>query len=368
MSEFYIGVMSGTSLDGIDIALCEIKEYSFELIHEASYPFDTELKETIFDAINNPITLKEIGELDTRLGEMYAHALERFLLNKKIQKESIGAIGLHGQTVWHEPTGMYPFSMQLGNANVVAARTGIPVVSDFRRKDIALGGQGAPFAPAFHHYLFSRLEGNIAVLNIGGMANLSILGDELRGYDTGCGNVLMDYWIAKHSGTPYDEDGVWARSGTPNKELLKELLKEPYFSKEAPKSTGRELFNGAWLQKQLENFAWKNRNTFYTKARDIQATLLELTAISITNEVKKTPTTLLITCGGGAQNRYLMQRLKEELSGVEIVSSDECGVSSKYMEAMAFAWLAHERIHKKCVKIASVTGALKDSILGAIYE
>ena len=368
MSEFYIGVMSGTSLDGIDIVLCEIKENSFELLHEASYTFDAELKETVLDAIGASVTLKKLGELDTQLGEMYAYALEQFISTKKIKKESIGAIGLHGQTVWHEPDAIFPFSMQLGNANVVAARTGIRVVSDFRRKDIALGGQGAPFAPAFHHYLFSRLEGNIAVLNIGGMANLTIIGDELKGYDTGCGNVLMDYWIAKYSGTPYDEDGAWAKSGTPNRELLKELLREPYFSKEPPKSTGRELFNGAWLQKQLESFAWKNRNNFYVKARDVQATLLELTAVSIANEVKKTQTTLLITCGGGAQNGYLMQRLQEELDGITIVSSDECGVSSKYMEAMAFAWLAHERIHKKCVKISSVTGALKDSILGAIYE
>ncbi len=200
------------------------------------------------------------------------------------------------------------------------------------------------------------------------MANLSILGQNLIGYDTGCGNVLMDYWISQNSSLAYDEGGAWAKSGTPNSDLLKEMLKEPYFSKKAPKSTGRELFNAQWLKKELDNFAKKNPSAPYLKSRDVQATLLELTAKSIANEVKKSGIDMLIVCGGGAKNSYLMERLGGELGGIEIVSSDECGVSSEFMEAMAFAWLAHERIHKKCVKISSVTGASKDSILGAIYE
>lgn len=368
MSEFYIGVMSGTSLDGIDIALCEIKEESFELTHAASYPFDERVKKDVLAAINGSTTLRAIGELDTRLGKMYANALMHFISRNKIDKNSIKAIGLHGQTLWHEPESEYPFSMQLGNANVVTALTGVSVVSDFRQKDVALGGQGAPFAPAFHQFLFSRLGGKVAVLNIGGMANLSILGDTLFGYDTGCGNVLMDYWVSQNNSVSYDEDGAWARSGSPSDGLLKEMLAEPYFSKKAPKSTGRELFNAKWLEEKLENFAKKTKNTLYLKSRDIQATLLELTVKSIANEVKKTPTNLLVVCGGGVKNLYLMERLRDELQNVEVVSSDECGVSSEFMEAMAFAWLAHERIHKKCVKISSVTGASKDSILGAIYE
>lgn len=368
MSEFYIGVMSGTSLDGIDIALCEIKDESFELIHSASYPFDEKVKKDVLAAISGPTTLVAIGELDTRLGKMYADAIEHFIARKRIDKNIIKAIGLHGQTLWHEPESEYPFSMQLGNANVITALTGVSVVSDFRRKDIALGGQGAPFAPAFHQFLFSRLGGNISVLNIGGMANLSILGKNVIGYDTGCGNVLMDYWISQNNSVTYDEDGTWARSGSANHELLKEMLREPYFSKKPPKSTGRELFNSTWLEKKLENFTKKTQNTLYLKSRDIQATLLELTVKSIANEVKKTPTNLLIVCGGGVKNTYLMERLSDELKNVEVVSSDECGVSSEFMEAMAFAWLAHERIHKKCVKISSITGASKDSILGAIYE
>ena len=273
--------MSGTSLDGIDIAYCQIKEHSFELLHSQTHPFDKEIKRRVLKAINTPVTLKQIGELDTHLGMMYADAIERFISQKKIDKKQITAIGLHGQTLWHEPDGDYPFSMQLGNPNVITALTGVRVVSDFRRKDIALGGQGAPFAPAFHQYIFSRLKAKIAVVNIGGMANLSILGEKLTGYDTGCGNVLMDYWVSLHNSATFDEDGRWAKSGTPNSELLEQMLKEPYFSKKAPKSTGRELFNGAWLERELEIFLQKKGGTLHIKNRDVQATLLELSLIHI---------------------------------------------------------------------------------------
>ena len=368
MSEFYIGVMSGTSLDGIDIAYCQIKQESFELLHSGAYPFDKEIKKEVLKAINTSTTLSKLGELDTRLGKMYADALERFISEKKIDKKQITAIGLHGQTLWHNPNSNYPFSMQLGNPNVITAQTGVSVVSDFRRKDIALGGQGAPFTPAFHQYLFSRLKANVAVLNIGGMANLTILGEKPIGYDTGCGNVLMDYWVWLHNSTTFDEDGKWAKSGTPNKELLKQMLSEPYFSKKAPKSTGRELFNGAWIKRELEVFIQKKGANSYIKKRDVQATLLELTVSSIVKEIKKNEISLLIVCGGGVKNGYLMHRLQEELKDIEVSSSDKYGASSEFVEAMAFAWLAHERVNKKCVKLSSVTGASKDSILGAIYE
>jgi len=361
MDELYIGVMSGTSLDGIDIALCEIKDESFELIYSYEYPFDEDLKVDILSAIDYSVTLKRLGELDTRLGRLFADSISTFIFEKNIDKKTIRAIGLHGQTLWHEPNSKFPFSMQLGNANVITAQTGVSVVSDFRQKDIALGGQGAPFAPIFHQFLFSRLEGNIAVLNIGGMANISILGEKLMGYDTGCGNVLLDYWISYSQNKPYDKDGEWARSGSVHGGLLKLMLSDPYFSKKAPKSTGRELFNKQWLKEQLKEFQHLN-------SEDVQATLLELTALSITNEVKKSSTNLLIVCGGGVKNIYLMKRLQAELNGIEVVSSDECGVSSEFMEAMTFAWLACERVHKRSVRLSSVTGAKKDSILGCIYE
>jgi anhydro-N-acetylmuramic acid kinase len=361
MDELYIGVMSGTSLDGIDIALCEIKGESFELLHSEGYPFDKKLKADILTAINSPTTLKTIGELDTRLGHLYANAINTFILTKKIDKKYIKAIGLHGQTLWHEPNGEFPFSMQLGNANVITVQTGVSVISDFRQKDIALGGQGAPFAPVFHQFMFCRLKGNIAVLNIGGMANLSILGEKLTGYDTGCGNILMDNWISSKKGLPYDKDGEWASSGTVNPKLLKLMLLDPYFSQKAPKSTGREYFNKKWLEKKLHDF-------IVVKDEDIQATLLELTAQTISNEVKKTSTDMLIVCGGGVKNTQLMKRLKTEINGVEVISSDECGVSSEFMESMAFAWLAYKRINKEKVELSSVTGSRENAMLGAIYE
>lgn len=361
MRGIYIGVMSGTSLDGIDIALCEIKDESFELLHAHEYPFDKKLKADILSAIEGPTTLEAIGTLDTRLGHLYADAINTFITEKKIDKKSIKAIGLHGQTLWHKPNGKNPFSMQLGNASLITAQTGVSVVSDFRQKDIALGGQGAPFAPAFHQYLFNRLEGEIAVVNIGGIANISILGDELKGYDVGCGNVLIDHWISKNKDLPFDEHGRWAASGEVNQRLLKLLLLDHYFTLSPPKSTGREYFSPEWLEEQLEDFV-------ALKDEDIQATLLEFTVKGISNEVKKTDTSLLIVCGGGLKNTQLMKRLKHELNGVEVVSSDECGVSSEFMEAMAFAWLACKRVHKEKVGLSSVTGAKEDSILGAIYE
>ena len=361
MSELYIGVMSGTSLDGIDIVLCEIKENSFELLNSCEYVFDDALKQDILSAINNQINLKTIGELDTRLGEIYAKTINAFIQKHKINKNKITAIGLHGQTLWHEPNSKHPFSMQLANSSLITTITGISVVSDFRQKDIALGGQGAPLTPAFHKFLFSRLEGNIAVLNIGGMANISILGNKLIGYDTGCGNVLMDLWISQNKALSFDEDGSWAKSGDINKHLLQIMLDDPYFSMPAPKSTGREYFNKKWLDNKLENFV-------SIDTQDVQATLLALTAQSIANEVKKTDTSTLIVCGGGVRNKHLMNSLHVELNNVEVLSSDECGVSSDFMEAMAFAWLAYKRIHKQNVEVKTVTGASENTILGCIYE
>ncbi len=352
--------MSGTSLDGIDIVLCEVKDESFELIHSKEYSFDIELKKDILEAIYNPINLKTIGELDTRLGEIYAKTINTFIQEYFIHKDKITAIGLHGQTLWHEPNSEYPFSMQLANSSLITTITGVSVVSDFRQKDIALGGQGAPLTPAFHKYIFSRLQGNIAVLNIGGMANISILGEELTGYDTGCGNVLLDYWISKNKNLAYDEDGAWASSGVINQSLLELMLSDPYFSLPAPKSTGREYFNQKWLEEKLSDFV--------TTDADIQATLLALTAQSIANEIKKTDTDMLIVCGGGVKNKKLMDSLHVALEGVEVFSSDECGVSSDFMEAMAFAWLAYKRVHKQKVDIKSVTGAKENTILGCIYE
>ena len=359
MSELYIGVMSGTSLDGIDVALCEIDSIHCKLITADEYPFDSELKREILEIIEGTTTLKQVGTIDKKLGLAFAHAVNRFVREKDLNLKDITAIGLHGQTLWHETHNEFPFSMQLGDASTVVANTGMKVVTDFRSMDVANGGEGAPFAPAFHQQLFSGFDEKVAVLNIGGMANITILGDNLQGWDTGCGNVLLDMWIQKSKGVPYDEDGEFARSGEVNQDLLNAMLRDDYFNKFPPKSTGREYFNETWFANHLPIF-----NSI--KDEDIQRTLLELTAKTVSNDVKNSDTQLLIICGGGTKNSFLMQRISE-LCEIKVMPSDKFGVSSTYMEAMAFAWFAYKRMHNEKVELSSVTGASKDSILGGIY-
>ncbi|MEA2091361.1 MAG: anhydro-N-acetylmuramic acid kinase [Campylobacterota bacterium] len=359
MSELYIGVMSGTSMDGIDISLCEIDDGKCLLKASSESHFSSALKNDILDAINSQTTLEQIGTIDNRLGHLFADAINSFIQKENIKAKNITAIGLHGQTLWHAPNSKNSFSMQLGDPNVVSAKTGIQIVADFRRMDMANGGQGAPFAPAFHQEVFKKLDKKTAVLNIGGMANITILGDELRGWDTGCGNVLMDMWIKECKNVSFDRDGEFAKSGEINNVLLDSMLDDEYFKKLPPKSTGREYFNDTWLANHLPLFQT-------IKDEDIQRTLLELTTTSIANDANKTDSELLIVCGGGAKNPLLMQRVREQCRA-EVKVSDEFGVSSAYMEAMAFAWLAYKRVHHEKVKLSSVTGAKKDSMLGGIY-
>jgi len=359
VKNLYIGVMSGTSLDGVDIALCEISTQECKLLEYKEFSFPPKLKELILGSINATLSLKDVGILDHKLGQLFASSLLDFLKLYNLNSKEIKAIGLHGQTLWHEPKGASPFSMQLGDANIVAAKTGITTVADFRRMDIANGGEGAPFAPAFHQFVFKQLKGKNAVLNIGGMANITLLQEPLLGWDSGCGNVLLDYWVNKTQLKPYDKDGLFAKSGVVNKQLLNTMLCDSYFKKEPPKSTGREYFNAAWLEAILENF------TDLSDA-DVQRTLLELTAQSISDALKAHSLTTLIVCGGGSKNTFLMQRL-QELSGLDVKRSDTYDVNSDALEAMAFAWLAYKRIEGEVVELKSVTGATKNSQLGAIY-
>ena len=359
MSNLYIGVMSGTSLDGVDIALCEIKDGKTKLISSFEYPLKKSLKQEILGIINGATTLEQVGTLDTKLGNLFADAIKSFIKKEKLATKTIAAIGLHGQTLWHQPNSKYPFSMQLGSPNVVASQTGIKVVADFRNMDIANGGQGAPFAPAFHKEVFSHLDGEVAILNIGGISNLTILGEELLGWDCGTGNVLMDYWIKKCKNLPFDKNGEEAKKGSLNIKLLKSFMSDSYFKKLPPKSTGREYFNKSWLKHHLKKFP-------NLKNVDIQRTLLELTARTIAQDVQKTNTNLLIVCGGGAKNKFLMRQLAK-LCQINVKISDDLGVSSDFMEAMAFAWLAYKRINNQKVDLKSVTGASKNSVLGGIY-
>ncbi len=359
MKKRYIGIMSGTSLDGVDVALCSIDSRTCILEDSHYLAFEPELKNEILNIINGTTTIKSIGILDCKLAYFFAQAVNELLGKSAYEAKNIVAIGLHGQTLWHEPNGEFPFSLQLGNASVLAVETGITVVSDFRSKDVALGGQGAPLAPTFHNFLFSHLK-ECAVVNIGGMANISILGENLIGYDTGCGNVLMDLWIEEHQNLPYDKDGMWAKSGKVNQILLDNLLSDEYFLLKFPKSTGREYFNKKFLIKYLEPLG-------KICLEDVQATLLALTVHSIANEIKRFKIKELLVCGGGVRNIFLMEELQKALPKIEVVSTEKYGVSADNMEAMIFAWLAHKRLAEERVDLKFVTKARNNTVLGAIY-
>lgn len=353
--EHYIGIMSGTSMDSVDVVLCEIDKKACLLLESIEYHFPLSLKEEIATATENYLPLYKIGSLDQKLGTLFAEAVNELLDQCDIDPKTVTAIGSHGQTVWHEPNSKTPFSMQLGNPSVIAANTRISVVADFRSKDVAFGGQGAPLAPAFHQFLFGSTESSISVVNIGGMANITILDKPLLGYDTGCGNVLLDMWTGKALDKPYDKDGAWARSGKVHFPLLEEMLKEPYFDLAYPKSTGREKFSEAWLQKHLKEHI--------LPPEDVQRTLLELTAITISNEVLKFNKDILILCGGGAKNSFLIERLAILMPNIQILIAQDADM----IEAMMMAWLAYKRIHNEHIDLKEVTGARENGILGGVY-
>ncbi len=360
--EKYIGVMSGTSLDGVDVVLCEIDGQSCTLLKSIEYPFPSELKSALLSMMAGECSLEKVGRANHSLGLLFTEAVASLLVSYNIDASTVRAIGLHGQTLWHAPHGAYPFTMQLGDPNILAAKTGIEVVADLRGKDVALGGQGAPYAPAFHEFIFSNINASVAVVNIGGIANITILGDTLIGYDIGCGNVLMDLWIDKHKNLLYDKDGAWARSGEVDYRLLDVMISDTYFSLAHPKSTGREKFNERWVDDCLIKIGAKN-DTYMPKAVDVQRTLLELTALSISNEVLKFNIDVVLLCGGGAKNGFLVERIKALIPNAEVAIAQ----NANEIEAMCFAWLAYKRIHREKVNLKDVTGASSNTILGAVY-
>lgn len=363
--ELYVGVMSGTSLDGIDVALCETSGDTIKMIAHLTYPIPQSIKQSALNmCLGQQTTLIDVGTLDHQLGQLYADAILQLLQQESIPAEKVRAIGNHGQTVFHQPNGGAPFTLQIGDANIIAARTQIDTVADFRRKDMALGGQGAPLVPAFHNTIFSSTDSTVVVLNIGGIANISVLrpNSPVIGYDTGPGNMLMDIWCSEQKKEPYDQDAQFALSGEVNIELLKHFLNEIYFSQPSPKSTGRELFNLEWLNNKLAKF--------HVYPADVQRTLCELTATSICSEVELFslgPSPELLVCGGGVSNPLLMQRLRALLPSWKVQSTDDKGVSSDFMEAIAFAWLAQRRIHGLPSNLPEVTGASQQASLGVIY-
>lgn len=372
--KLYLGIMSGTSLDGVDLALVDF-ENGAKLMASDFVPMPEALRADLSVLLKSGETsLQKLGEIDHRLGVLYTDCVNKFLAKNKLKPSQIEAIGCHGQTIWHVPQGDFPFTMQIGDMNIVSARTGITTVGDFRRKDMAMGGQGAPLVPAFHEAVFARPNQFTVVLNIGGISNISVLDpkSETIGYDVSVGNALMDSWIEKHLGKRYDKNAEWAKTGEVISELLAEMLSEPFLQLPPPKSTGRELFNLAWLEKQFANLTAKSTASSVTnfKPEDIQYTLAEFTAQSITRELsqwKNEPNKVLLVCGGGARNPLLMERFNVLLPDWHVGTTNDYGVDVDYVEAVAFAWLAYCRMENLPSNMPSVTGASQAVSLGVIF-
>lgn len=365
MSELFIGLMSGTSVDAIDTALVNFENNQFELISTLSYAIPKVLREGLFalnHASDNEIHKSAI--LDFQMGELFAESVVELLLQTKINADEVIAIGSHGQNIRHRPDDVYPYSIQIGNPNVIADLTGITTVCDFRRRDMVQGGQGAPLAPAFHHYLFHDNKQDQLIVNIGGIANITYLPNQgdIIGFDTGPGNCLMDSFIEKHFQQAYDKNGGWARQGKVDEVLLKTLLDDNYFKRRHPKSTGREYFNLQWLDKNLQSV------NHSIEPINIQATLLHLTAKSITDVISAYPgVSHVYICGGGAHNLALMDCLQYYGQDLQIDSTESLGLAPDWVEACLFAWLAKQTLAKQAGNIPSVTGAEHPVILGGIY-
>ncbi|EJE51199.1 molecular chaperone [Acidovorax sp. CF316] len=367
MSELYIGLMSGTSLDGIDGVLADFADDRMVVTHHASTPFAPGLRAELL-ALNTPGSdeLHRAALAGNALARAYAGVVQTLLERSGLAPQAIRAIGAHGQTVRHRPqefdgTG---YTLQLNSPALLAERTGIAVVADFRSRDLAAGGQGAPLVPAFHRGVFGREGETMLVLNIGGISNLSVLGadGQVLGFDCGPGNALMDHWCQGHTGQAFDASGAWAASGQVLPELLALLREEPFLHKPPPKSTGRDLFNPAWLASRLESFLG-------AAPQDVQATLTEFTALACADDASRhaAGAKTLAVCGGGALNAHLMARLQAACPALQVLATDALGLPALQVEAAAFAWLARQAISSQPGNLASVTGAAGGRILGALY-
>lgn len=364
MSQFYLGLMSGTSMDGVDVALVDFSSPHPHLLDCQTFPYPPSLLEELHQLCTpSDNEIVRMGQADRAVAEVFAEASLALLKNNYIRPDQVVAMGSHGQTIRHLPLGLHGFSLQIGDPNSLAALTEIDVVADFRRKDIALGGQGAPLVPAFHHSVFSSSTQSRVVVNIGGIANITYLPQkgmgEVMGYDTGPGNTLMDLWCKKHTGKHYDAKGEWAAQGSFSPKLLKTFTSNAYFALPAPKSTGRELFNAQWLQDQLA------KHPDIKDPQVIQATLAMFTSRTIADEIGKFPDVEQVyVCGGGAKNEFLMECLESHLHECEVFTTDELGVDPDAVEAMAFAWLAYAHVNRIEGSLASVTGAKRNAVLG----
>jgi len=365
MPDYYIGLISGTSMDGIDAALVEFGDSTVAVAHARTQPYPAELREQLLVATRQPdsCTVDTIGMLDHWIGECFRDAVLGLLDAADISPAQIRAIGSHGQTLRHRPDADRPFTLQIGNPAIIAKGAGITCVADFRSADIVLGGQGAPLVPLFHEWLFAAPDRNHCVLNIGGIANVTLLpsGDTgISGFDTGPGNSLLDAWTRQHRDSPYDESGQWAASGNCDESMLEGMLADPYFNKAPPKSTGFEYFNEDWLRSHVPADL---------DAADVQSTLCELTAASVSGAISRfaADTREVLVCGGGVHNIELMNRLGARLPQQRLASTAEHGLDPDWVEACAFAWLAMRTLNNEVGNAPGVTGASRAAVLGAIH-
>jgi anhydro-N-acetylmuramic acid kinase len=367
MSELFIGLMSGTSLDGVDGVLADFSDGQVRVLSHASAPFAPALHDEL-------LALNHSGADELHRGELAANALMRVyaavvadvLSQAGLEPRNVRAIGAHGQTVRHRPQAFdgTGYTVQLAQPALLAELTGIDVVADFRSRDVAAGGQGAPLAPFFHRGMFGRSQETVGVLNIGGISNVTLLRADgsLVGFDCGPGNGLMDAWCRQHTGQPYDDQGAWAAGAQPDAALLDALLADPYFALPPPKSTGRDLFNERWLAQHLAAFRG-------LAPQRVQATLAELTARCCADDVKRHEPGLhrLLVCGGGALNTHLMRRLQALLPGAQVQSTASAGLPPLQVEAAAFAWLARKAVLREPLALQSTTGARGARVLGAVW-
>ncbi len=371
MPEYYVGLMSGTSMDGIDAVLVDLGTMPPSCAGRKHRPMPGDLRKLLINiATSQAIRPQQFASADVQFGRLAAETVVQLLSDTKLRAPAVNAIGSHGQTIYHCPTSDTPTSIQVGDPNIIAEITGITTVADFRRRDIAARGQGAPLVPAFHNAAFWSPVEDRCVVNIGGMANITVLprneAEPVTGFDTGPGNVLMDLWSETHTGNPLDKDGIWAAAGKIDNQLLTHFLQDSYFSLSPPKSTGRECFNADWLNNHLESEAAREKQ--HLIPQDVQATLCELTALAISDAICRwAPNTQrLLVCGGGVHNKTLLQRLESHIS-YPIQSTTEFGVEPDWVEAVAFAWLAKQTLGGHAGNIPTVTGAVRPVVLGGIY-
>jgi anhydro-N-acetylmuramic acid kinase len=363
--DLYLGLMSGTSMDAIDAALVDFSASPLRIVAASATPYPPSLKGRIASLMESPdaVALDDIGQIDVEVAHAFAHSALALLRDAGVGAGHVAAIGSHGQTLRHRPDLGWPFTWQIGDPNTLTEMTGITVVADFRRRDVAAGGQGAPLLPVFHDQVFRSDSEDRVIANVGGIGNITVLkrGAPVTGFDTGPGNRLLDAWISRHQGLEFDDKGAWAGTGRCDATLLQQLLDEPYLDLPPPKSTGRELFNMAWLERRLGHLP---RST-----QDVQATLQEFTAATIADAVRRyAPGSALYVCGGGAHNEALLAALAKRIAPDRVATTASLGLNPDYVEAVAFAWFARRTLAGLTSSAGSVTGASGARILGGVFR